>query len=237
MKMLIDIGNSKTKICFFNEKHFWKVLEVVDTKSIEANALLDKVDHCLVSSTGDEAEWINLLEEKKIIYKKFNYKLILPIKLNYATPESLGNDRIAAVCGATTILPDKNILVIDAGTAITYDIVNDKGVHIGGNISPGLNMRYRALNTFTKRLPLLNFRESVCEIGNSTEEAIHKGIQYGIIAEMYAYINEWKAKLKPLNVVLTGGDAAFFENSLKSNIFVVPNLVLLGLKSILEINE
>jgi type III pantothenate kinase len=237
MKMLLDIGNSRTKICFYNQSEFWNVTEVIETKDLETNLLLDKVNICLMSATGDETEWIELLEEKRIAYKKFNYKLNLPVKLSYSTPESLGNDRIAGVCGAKTLFPNKNILVIDAGTAITYDIVTEMGEHIGGNISPGLNMRYKSLNTFTKRLPLLNFRESVIEIGNSTEEAIHKGVQYGIIAEMFAYINEWKAKLKPLNVIITGGDASFFENSLKSNIFVVPNLVLFGLKSILEINE
>ena len=237
MKLLIDIGNSRIKICLFSGNEFWKVMEVDSTYEIKNSEFISSTKKCLLSASGNEEEWTHFLETEQIPYIIFNSKLNLPVNIKYKTPESLGNDRLAGVCGAKVLFPHKNVLVIDAGTAITYDILTGKGDYIGGNISPGLSMRYKSLNTFTKRLPLLNFRESVIEIGNSTEEAIHKGVQYGIIAEMFAYINEWKRKLKDLKIVITGGDACFFENSLKSNIFVVPNLVLFGLKSILELNE
>jgi type III pantothenate kinase len=159
-----------------------------------------------------------------------------PVKIEYETKDTLGKDRIAAVIGATFLKPGQNALVIDAGTAITYEIVEASGVYVGGNISPGLTTRFRALNRFTERLPLVTERNDVPLIGTSTESAILAGVVNGIIFEMDGYIDMLKKKYGDIFVFLTGGHSFYFERRLKSHIFADANLVLIGLNRILEYN-
>jgi type III pantothenate kinase len=160
----------------------------------------------------------------------------VPITTGYETPATLGKDRLAAAVGANYLQPDKNILVIDAGTAITYEFIDSKGVYAGGNISPGLTTRFRALNHFTGKLPLVNETEDVPFIGSNTEMAIIAGVVNGIVFEMDGYIDTLKAQYKDFFVFLTGGHSFYFERRLKNHIFADPNLVLTGLNRILEYN-
>ncbi len=149
----------------------------------------------------------------------------------------MGYDRIAAVTGAHTIYPNNNVLVIDAGTALTYDLVTAEGEYLGGNISPGMNMRFKALNKFTNRLPLLSINdEEIDLLGTSTEKAIKSGVVNGVLMEIEGFISSVSQKFTDLKVVITGGDAFSFEKRLKSSIFVISHLNLIGLNRILDYN-
>lgn len=152
------------------------------------------------------------------------------------TPETLGKDRLAAVIAASNIFPGSDLLVIDAGTAITYDFINKDREYHGGSISPGINMRFKALNTFTGRLPLIDPEPFDQLIGLNTHEAILSGVMNGARYEMNGIIEDYQLKFPHLKTILTGGDAIYFDKKLKSNIFVSSNLVILGLKLILKYN-
>ncbi len=160
----------------------------------------------------------------------------LPFRNGYATPETLGKDRLAAVAGALARFPGENCLVIDAGTCITYDVLTKDGLYMGGNISPGIGLRFRSLQAFTASLPLVERAEVDNPIGRSTVTAIRNGVQLGAIWEMEGMIAAMQQQWKDLNVLLTGGDADFFEKNLKTRIFAHSDLVLEGLNKILTHN-
>ncbi|MCD8193274.1 MAG: type III pantothenate kinase, partial [Tannerellaceae bacterium] len=156
--------------------------------------------------------------------------------VRYQTPHTLGKDRLAAAVGANYLQPGKDLLIIDAGTAITYEVVEAAGIYTGGNISPGMTTRFRALNHFTEKLPLVAEKEDIPPIGYNTETAIQAGVVNGIIYEMDGYINDLRVKYPGLLVFLTGGHSFYFERRLKNSIFADINLVMTGLNRILEYN-
>jgi len=160
----------------------------------------------------------------------------LPIENIYETPETLGKDRLAAAVGANELFPDQNLLIIDAGTAITYDLVSEKNQFVGGNISPGLEMRFKALNHFTEKLPLINYSNEFQPIGRNTTDAIRAGVQNGILFEMAQTIDLFNRNYQNLHIIMTGGDSNFFDKKLNYSIFVHFNLTLIGLNRILEYN-
>lgn len=162
--------------------------------------------------------------------------LPLPIINHYATPSSLGVDRLAAVCGAKSLFPKENCLVIDAGTCITYDFIDMNANYLGGGISPGMAMRFQAMNTFTAKLPLVQPVSRPKLIGTTTESCMQSGVVNGVLGEMNEIIGQYQHEFGDLRVILCGGDAAFFENQMKRVIFAVPELVLNGLNSILIYN-
>ena len=155
----------------------------------------------------------------------------------YSTPETLGLDRLCAAIGANTLFPNKNCLIIDAGTAITFDLINNNAEFLGGSISPGLTTRYKALSHYTKKLPELKYTEYFHFPGKKTTDSIQTGIQCGILYETEGYIHNLEKYYTDLHVLVTGGDFIFFVKNLKKPIFVQPNLVAIGLHRILEINE
>jgi type III pantothenate kinase len=162
----------------------------------------------------------------------------LPFNIQYKTPHTLGKDRIAAAAGADYLYPGENCLVIDAGTCITMDILDHSGVFRGGNISPGVEMRLKAMHHFTARLPLVkHLRENQVlfenALGDSTENAIRNGGELGALLELEGFIRLMDGRYKDLKVLLTGGDADFFVKNMKTKIFAHPNLVLIGLNQIL----
>jgi type III pantothenate kinase len=158
--------------------------------------------------------------------------LPLPITIQYDTPHTLGVDRIAGACGAKQLFPDVHTLVIDAGTCVTYDFTDSQGIYYGGGISPGLRMRFEALHTFTAKLPLVEPGQAPL-IGTNTETSIQSGVVNGMLAEMDGIIRQYQEKYPLLQVILCGGDGSFFENRLKASIFASPDLVLIGLNSVL----
>lgn len=183
-----------------------------------------------------DEELIRFLSQNFQLFIELDHHTPLPIENLYETPETLGKDRIAAAVGANELFPGQNILIIDAGTAITYDVVSEKNEFLGGNISPGLQMRFKALNHFTGKLPLINYSDEFQLIGRNTEEAIRDGVQNGILYEIERTIETFNRNYENLQIVMTGGDSIFFDKKLNYSIFVHFNLTLIGLNRILEHN-
>ncbi len=170
------------------------------------------------------------------LFIELDHQTELPIENLYETPETLGKDRLAAAVGANELFPDQNLLIIDAGTAITYDLVSEKNEFVGGNISPGLQMRFKALNHFTGKLPLVSYSDEFQEIGRNTTDAIRAGVQNGILYEIAQTIELFNKNYQNLQIVMTGGDSIFFDKKLNYSIFVHFNITLIGLNRILEHN-
>lgn len=234
MNIIIDDGNSRTKVAVFEKEGDDLQPEVFESAEALKSALQKEAfEHVLVSSVKGRAEeihsWISS-EGKKLILTS---SLSLPIKIGYETPETLGVDRIAAAVGAVGLFPNKNCLVIDAGTCITYDFVTSDSLYLGGAISPGLRMRFEAMHKLTARLPLAVPVESPKLVGTSTLESLQSGVVNGIAEEIKGIIARYRSQFPDLCVVMCGGDAGFFENIGKGSIFVAPDLVLHGLRGIL----
>jgi type III pantothenate kinase len=240
MNLVIDIGNTRSKYAVFREDSLIASGIMEDTLPNSILSLKDRltrIDRCIIASVKSHPSEISVaLEENGLSCLVFNSSLKFPFEIRYNTPETLGNDRLAGVAGAYALYPDKDILIIDAGTAITFDIITKSEGYIGGNISAGLEMRYRALHNFTDRLPLQSPQESHELIGQDTSSAIISGVQNGLIFEIEGYLTIIGEKYPQLTVLLTGGDSQFFDNKLKKTIFVVPNLTLIGLNFILNYN-
>ncbi|MBQ2098215.1 MAG: type III pantothenate kinase, partial [Bacteroidales bacterium] len=160
----------------------------------------------------------------------------IPIVNRYSTPKTLGNDRLAAAVGATVMFPWGNSLIIDVGTAITYDYVKDGCEYLGGNISPGIDIRLRALHDYTSRLPLIDDPQPTETFGLSTREAISNGVVMGVIHEIEGYVSDFEKKNVNSNIILTGGGSIYLSKKLKITIFAEPNLVNIGLNRILNYN-
>ncbi len=234
MRLIIDIGNTFVKYALFkNDKiiKFFKKSEV-DFKFINETISKNKVNSTIVSSVRKQIDW-----KIKSKFIELNYKTKLPIKINYKTPKTIGNDRVANIVAASRIYPNENVLVIDAGTCITFDFIDLNNIYVGGRISPGIEMRYKALFNQTDNLPRLSLNEEFNFMGNSTKESIVSGVQNGVLSEVNLIISKLKKENKDLIVIVTGGDTFFFENALKNSIFADENFVLKGLNEILKYNE
>jgi type III pantothenate kinase len=240
MKLVIDIGNTRIKLAIFN--NYLLIEEIAADHSQKADIIKfighgNKITHCIISAVTEIPEWlIKYLSDEELNPLLLDNSTPLPFKNSYRSKDTLGKDRIAAVAGAVHLYPGKNVLVIDAGTAITYEIKTAEEEYPGGNISPGLSMRYKALHNYTSKLPLLERNETTELMGRDTRGAILNGVQNGLIFEIEGYIERMSNKYPDLIVILTGGDAHFFANKLKKTIFVVSNLTLLGLNYILHYN-
>lgn len=235
----IDIGNTLIKFSAFfgNEMVHFELVEKSKISRIIGFIKDRKIEYGILSSVAEVPE--DVLTFLKVHLKMFinlDHKTLIPVENFYDTKETLGKDRLAAIIGANFLYPGENSLVIDAGSAITYDLINSKGQFLGGNISPGIQMRYKALHTFTKRLPLIELSTEIPLFGKNTTDAIRVGVQMGVIYEIDGTIDKYKELYPDLKVILTGGDNKYFDNKLKNSIFVVPNLVLIGLNRILNYN-
>ncbi len=239
MNLAIDIGNTRTKLAVFDgdtllRKEIWEELTVAKLKQLAYNQKLEKI---ILSSVSRQSEEVMAFLKSHATFLELLPGTPLPIRIQYKTPETLGKDRIAAAAGAGHLFPKENCLVIDAGTCITLDLLNAEGIFLGGNISPGIEMRLKAMHHFTARLPLVKSTlELPDELGDSTENAIRNGAELGALLEVEGFIRACRKKYRPLRVVLTGGDADFFVKHTKTKIFAHQNLVLLGLNQILQHN-
>lgn len=237
--LCIDQGNSSTKMGVFVDN---KLLETESFKLLgkaEIDSIFDQhvITATILSSVAaDTDSTIDLLKNRTGELIVLDHKTPLPIKNCYASPETLGKDRLAAVVGAASLKPNSNLLVIDAGTAITYDFVNKNNEYLGGNIAPGIHMRLKALHEFTGKLPLVELDLSSPLLGYDTRSAISSGVLQGMIFEIDGYITYLNIKYSELSVFLTGGDTFYFARKLKNTIFAEKNLVLIGLNRILQFN-
>lgn len=240
MNLCIDQGNSRTKIAVFDSNNLVYEATFDQTEcEHKINGILQdfQVDKAILSSVVKENSALEqLLRQTCEHFISLSYSTPLPIKNTYQTPGTLGKDRLAAVVGAAALQPGTDILVVDAGTAVTYDFIDASGVYHGGNIAPGVEMRLKALHTFTQKLPLVKIDTSVDFLGKDTQSAIQAGVLYGIVLEIDGYAERLMLKYPKLSVFLTGGSAVLFDNKLKSRIFADKNLVLTGLNRILQYN-
>ncbi|MBR1630819.1 MAG: type III pantothenate kinase [Paludibacteraceae bacterium] len=241
MNICIDQGNTRVKVGVFNGH---QLLRTEVTTQLDANYMTSLIGdsdgiRCIYASVARQdnsvADFLTARFGDDFI--RFDHTTPVPITNNYATPETLGLDRLAAAVGAYSIMPAHNLLIIDAGTAVTYDMVEAPGIYVGGNIAPGVQMRLRALHDYTGRLPLVDVAAGTIPfIGNDTQSAIRSGVLNGIGMEMEGYVSRLGNKYGKLCVFLTGGDAPLFHNRLNFANFAEPNLVLIGLNSILDFN-
>jgi len=240
VNLVLDIGNSRVKAGVFNKNELLHYISFMPGQHSEIKKILNsfpELKFAIVSNVLTHAKDISQLLLNKLNCIDFNFNTKIPIKNNYRSPETLGNDRLAAVVGATCRFPNKNCLVIDAGTCIKYDFVGSDGAFIGGAISPGIEMRFKALNKYTDRLPLVSIDMDYEEItGQTTKESILSGVQGGVLQEMKGIISHYKEKFPDIECIITGGDWQFFENGLKNSIFAAPFLLLEGLNEILNYN-
>lgn len=246
--LLIDQGNTRVKYSLSRDEE-WVALHNAQTcTETIVSGFLKKNRHSneelaiIYSSVGKpHPETIAYLQQISRYYVFLDNQTPLPLRKVDYNREKIGADRIAVVVGASTLLKQKNrskALVIDVGTAITYDYIDEVDCYLGGNIAPGPRIRFEALNSLTARLPLVLFqeREDIPEYGHDTEEAILCGVLNGITYELDGCIAQYKQNNHRAKVFLAGGHATFFASRIKSKIFVKPNLQMLGLRRILEYN-
>jgi len=241
MNLIIDIGNTSTKLAVFQRD------KVLIAKTVEGFSLVIEVENLLkqfteikrgfVSSVGFLSEDELKTLEKRLPMTVLNSTLKLPFKVHYKTPNSLGADRLALMAAAATQYSGKNVLVIDAGSCITYDFIDSKKNYLGGAIAPGIQMRYKSLGDFTSSLPTLQKIVPKNSIGNSTQDSIHSGVINGVLYEIEGTVNEYQNKYPDLTVILTGGDADFLCKQLKISIFANSDFLLEGLNFLLEYNS
>lgn len=241
MNLVIDVGNTLVKLGVFDledlkyrticmKKDFLQILD-------EISKAFPSIKSSIVSSVSNLTD-LQLAElPHRFPVLILTHQTKVPFINKYVSPETLGIDRIALVSAAAVQYPKKNILIIDAGTCITYDFLTLNNEYLGGGISPGISLRYKSLHTFTEKLPLLDACNPTEIIGNSTTTAIHSGVVNGILYEIDGFIEDYKSKWEDLTVILTGGDAHFLRDSIKNHIFANSNFLLEGLNHILEYNK
>ncbi|MDR9400788.1 MAG: type III pantothenate kinase [Psychroflexus sp.] len=240
MNLTIDIGNSFIKVALFEKNviHQTYRLKKEDYQQ-RINSLFSefKISQAIVSTTGNvDDRWLNQLKDK-VPTLAFNQKTKVPFQNYYKTPQTLGLDRMALVSAASQLYQNHNCLVIDAGTCITYDLINAEKKYYGGMISPGWQMRFEALHEKTDRLPLVDSPENLTIPGVSTKSAMYTGVVKGLLLEIDGFIDIYKADYEHLTVILTGGDSHRLSTQLKNDIFANSNFLMFGLNAILEYNS
>jgi len=243
MNLVVDIGNTFVKLAVFQNN---KLLEV---DSFEQNLFekkisnffesYPKISHSILSSVQKHPlSWENLLQQKSNFIKLTSTTPVF-FSNQYATPNTLGIDRIALMASAAYNYPNKNVLVIDAGTCITYDFLNKKKEYLGGAISPGLKMRARAMHEFTGKLPLVGIDATTVNklIGQNTQQCMQIGVLKATSLEIDGFIEEYKDIFEDLTIILTGGDSQLLSKNVKNSIFASSNFLIEGLNQILEFNK
>ncbi len=236
-KLCVDIGNSRIKLALMENG---KVKRYAVHGFNEEAAIIEWLQEAEFESgiyssvLANDPDWLLAFKEKRKLLR-LNSKTKLPLKIHYKTPESLGTDRIAAMAGALALYKKGALLVVNAGTCITYDLINNHGEFIGGNIAPGLEMRCKAMHDYTSVLPLIKVHDPGNSfIGYDTVSAMENGALQGIVLETEGYFTRLRKNYPELYVVLSGGNAPFLVNHLKISIFAEPYLVLKGLNTILD---
>ena len=240
MNLVVDIGNNFFKLGIFeNSNLVFSFFDKNDKIDVEIEKIIrsySKITSALISNVSS-IKINDILNKLNIKIYELDSTFIFPFKLNYKTPESLGNDRLALAAAATILYPNSNNLVIDAGTCITIDFIDNNNNFIGGSISPGVKMRYDSLNHYTANLPLLKNENNFNYPGDSTNASIHAGIIGGVSNEINGFIKQINSRNDKVNVILTGGDAKILSKTLKITIFANQNFILEGLNSILNLNK
>ena len=240
MHLVIDQGNTTIKVALFSGEGIPDRIEQIPRLS---RTYIDKllsaypISSCIYSSVAHTAtDMMAYLQSQISHFYYFTPDTPLPVIIDYRSPKTLGSDRIAAVIGARAEAPDRDILVIDAGTCITYDMITATGHFLGGNIAPGIKMRLRSMNKFTEKLPVVEKNGDTPLLGYDTETAMRSGAILGACYEIEGYISSLRQEYPELLIFLTGGDAFLLADKLKTSIFVDDCIVLKGLNRILYHN-
>jgi len=240
MNLVIDVGNSFAKASVFEKDRIIFTEQHADFDRAMAENLLVRfpgIRSCIIGSVrdlpDDIGEWFPAYLHLLIPGPYTKY----PVQHRYRTFNTLGIDRIAAVVAASHLFPAKDVLVIEAGTCITYDLIDAGGTYQGGSISPGIRLRFKALHTFTDKLPLIQAIAEAPLTGDTTEASIQSGVINGVKAEVEGIMARYLDRYENLTIILSGGDSHYFDKMLKNNIFAVPNIVLTGLNLILAFND
>lgn len=240
MNLCIDVGNTQVKLGVYDSEDclLWFSKHPELTRAVlEALFLKFEIKQAILSSVRVEHRLVlEFLEQHLKTVLQLSSKTSVPLQSNYQTPETLGNDRLAAVVGANALYPKNGVLVIDAGTCITYDFVTAEARYMGGSILPGINMRFQALHELTAKLPLIEQEDLDSFIGTSTKTSIQTGVLCGVLHELIGFKSQYEQEFGNIKVIVTGGDASYFESQLKNEIFAQPKLVLIGLNKILNYN-
>ncbi|MEN8224966.1 MAG: type III pantothenate kinase [Bacteroidota bacterium] len=240
MKLAIDVGNTLVKLAVFDQNKLLSLNKYEELTELTVRELFltyPNIKSAIIASVRDIPDEFNTLISGRVPMIMLSHKTPLPIKIDYNSPETLGVDRISAVVAARNLYPGKNLLVIESGTCITYDFIDVDGIYHGGSISPGMEMRFTALHNFTDKLPLIRPEKDPQLTGNTTEASIRSGVINGLIAEIQGIISRYESNYENLTIILSGGNLDYFDKNLKNNIFAVPNLVIKGLKIILDFND
>ena len=241
MLLTIDVGNTRIKAAVFEENTLIEVfIFTKETLLEEVQTILKnfpKIENLVVASVGtiEKKEFLSLETKLKIHF--ITHESTFPFTNVYSTPKTLGIDRMVLAAGAVLQFPNQYRLVIDAGTCITYDFIDDNDKYLGGAISPGIRLRYQTLNDYTAKLPLLTKKDPHHFIGNSTEEAIHSGVINGVASEIDGFIELYKSQYAKFIIIFTGGDSEFLAKRLKNTIFANSNFLLESLNQTFQYNQ
>ena len=237
MNAVIDIGNTFAKIGWFKENELIEVQQKIPVGRLLEILNESRPVEAIFSSTSHQTQpFADALRQQGCQAFELTPQLPVPVKKDYETPQTLGPDRVAAAAGAAALFPGSPCLIIDMGTCVTYDWLSADAVFGGGIISLGLRMRFQAMHSFTKKLPLVEADGFPALIGKNTRQALQSGAVNGLWAEVEGIVARYRAQMGDCKVLLCGGDASFFESRLKKPIFAVPYLVLIGLNRILQYN-
>ena len=239
MNLVLDVGNSLLKIALFKKSELIQKFKFTENykRNIEDIISENNVTHSIISNVGRiDDSIINILKESTNLLLVSN-QLKFPFKNLYKSKNTLGQDRLALVSAAAFKFPKENVLIVDAGSCITYDFKNNNNEYLGGGISPGILMRFKSLNTFTSNLPLIDFDSIHQLIGNNTKNSINSGVINGTISEINGIIQQYCEEFKNIRIILTGGDSNFLLKRIKNSIFADQNFLLVGLNKLLEDNS
>lgn len=236
MNLAVDLGNSFTKAAAFEGHSLKENFGKINNEALIEIIRQHNFEYMIIGAVGKDPH--SFIENVPATTKVFiaDHTLKYPIHSFYKTPTTLGIDRLAGIVGANYLYPQENCLVIDMGTCITYDIVDSQGNYQGGSISPGLGMKFKALHTFTAKLPFVETEKNSLLVGKDTVQSIKSGVLLGTLFEIEGMIAAYSNIFKNLKTIICGGDVNFFESKIKAPIFVTPELVLLGLNRILQHN-
>ena len=239
MDLVIDLGNTNKKLALFQNGKLAELHLLADITTKFIRELIERVpgiEHCILSSVINHTASFTRFLAGQFNFIELHENTPVPIINLYKQPDTLGKDRLAAAVAGASIFPGKDVLVINMGSCITYDFISDQSEYLGGAISPGMKMRFLALNTFTGKLPLVTHKEKFELIGSDTESSVLSGVLNGISCELEGTVTQYLSKYSGLKVILSGGDLIYFDKRLKISIFAVPNVVLQGLFQILAFN-
>ncbi len=237
MNIAVDLGNTRAKTALFEEGKMLELAEGLKPEEVYSWVAARRPSAVIIASVNAQVEEMQKKLSAICPCYELRPDLPVPVKKHYRTPQTLGADRLAAVVGGNSLFPGEGVLVIDAGSCITYDYIDGGANYFGGAIAPGLQMRFKAVHNFTARLPLIDKApENVPLLGQSTAESLASGVVNGVCAEIEGMISKIEAEYSLNRIIICGGDSKFFETKIKQPIFVIPELVLIGLNEILHYN-